>query len=793
MKLVFYEIKKVLSKKVFFIILILCLIINTVVFYYVQNSNRLYTSADYTALINEYCSMPVDEAEQKLRTKSTAYEIMMYMDMLADADSDEQMHDLINTLDEYKTQNPAAYAEVENMASSRDYQENEETYIYDLISQIEYIKSYPDFIDEMHNRADEQASFSIFSNQNNFSYKNLYKTSDDYNHLSGIHLSMGNNLPVTTALNYKITDYLLIATVFLVCIYIFYFEKDKGLYNLVRSSRNGRLKTAAAKLAALFIITAVISIIFALSNFAVSTYIYGKFDLSRSIQSIPDFRNCIFKINTGQFCLLAIASKAVGMITISAVFAIMFVCFSNPSLMYITSIGVIVAEYLLSILISSTSALNYFKYINIFYLLDGYNFWGNYLNLNIFTNPIAAHSIDITMFAIIFVVCTVAVCIIFTIKKLTKTKPALSGFAEKFKARHLKINGSTGVFSGETYKYLVQNKIALLLIALVAFSVFSSFGTVRYPYSVATDVSYKNYMEYLEGDITEEKIHYISEQNEYFEMLRQRAEEIAADETLSENAKSVAANSIQKVLENDGEAFARVTAQYERLLGLQENGINARFIDENLYPNFVYNSSREWENIVLILLILIISVPFVYTVEYKNGMIDLVRCTKYGKLTLMRDKLIISVLTTLITFSTIYLPYLIRFINTFGTNSLSTKLVCLEMYQNTDGNINIIGAFTVIAICYLMIALLATGAITLVSVLCKNHLLSMIISTVIVLIPCLVIYSFNNTRAGAIFYGNYTLLAFSIIIICICLASLITVISTSIFTNTKMRRKNVKP
>ena len=299
-------------------------------------------------------------------------------------------------------------------------------------------------------------------------------------------------------------------------------------------------------------------------------------------------------------------------------------------------------------------------------------------------------------------------------------------------------------------------------------------------------------MEYLEGDITEEKIDYIAEQNKYFDMLRQKIEKIGENESLSENAKSVATNSIQKILETDGEAFERINAQYERLTELQKSGTKASFIDENLYPNFIFSPSREWNNFVLLLIILIMSVPFIYTIEYKNGMINLIRPAKYGKLTLMRSKLAILMLTLLISFTAVYLPYIIRFINTYGTNSFYSNLISLEMYQNTGGDISIISAFTLNAVCYLMSALFAAGVITLVSVLCKSHLLSMIISTVVVLIPCLVLYSSENIRAGAIFYGNYAVTAIAVISICIVAFLLCIVIAGLIFTNWSMCRPSNK-
>ena len=57
------------------------------------------------------------------------------------------------------------------------------SFLYNISQQIEYINSYPDFIDKMYDRAKAQSSSSIFGDESSFSYKNLYKTSNDYSGL----------------------------------------------------------------------------------------------------------------------------------------------------------------------------------------------------------------------------------------------------------------------------------------------------------------------------------------------------------------------------------------------------------------------------------------------------------------------------------------------------------------------------------------------------------------------------------------------------------------------------------
>ena len=791
MKLIIYELKKVLGKKVFFIILALCLGLNLGIFYFVQENSdyRQFIRSDYLLITNEYSSYSLDEAEEKLSNESKVYEILSVMDMASDVQSDEEMNDLLNTLDEYKTNYPAAYAEAEEMGKGSEYNENRETYIFTLLNQVEYIKSYPAFINQMYSRAEEQSSFSIFSDQNEFSYKNLYKTADDYAHLSNVKLTIGNDLPVTSALKYNISDFFLIALVFLVCIYLFNQERELGLYNLVRSSKNGRFKTICAKFCALFIIAVIITVVFVISNFVISSYLYGRFDLNRMVQSISDFRNCIFKLTVGQFCMLNILGKAAVMIIASSVLALLFVCFSSSSIMYITGAVILAAEYMLNSFIPTSTVFSYLKYINLFYMLDSYNFWGNYLNLNILSDPVPAYIINIIVFSVIFIVCITAAVTVFTLKSQGKKENYLLVVIEKFKSNHFKIKGSTRVINGEIYKYLILNRISLVIIAVIVFGIISSTGTIKYPYSTKSDPAYRIYMEYLEGDITSEKEFYISEQQDYFNNLHKRIDDIINDDSLTVSTKEVAENTITNILETKGAAFERVTEQYNRLLNLKSIGIEAKFIDENLYPDFVYSPAREWNNLILTMLELMLSIPFIFTVEYKKEIINLISSTRFGKLRLFLSKLSVTFVTLLIIFASVYAPYIISFIRIFGTGSFSVPIVCLNSYQTSIGTINVIGAFALCTTCYFAIALLATAIIIFVSVFLRNHMLSMIIATMIVIIPCLIIYSNKFIRVGIIFSSNYPLFSSLIISVCIIIALLCVIIAAFRFTNTEIRRK----
>lgn len=792
MKLLFYEAKKVFGRKIFLIVLVLCFVINAFLLYYSQTNdeynNSLIYSNEYNEMIDEYSVYSFDEAKKLVDDKILAYDILSVFNMLAQTQIEEEIEMYSQQLDEYRNSSPEAYKNAEEMNERRENNLWEQQFLFNISQQLEYIESYPSFIDEMYGRADSQSSTAVFGDKNSFSYKNLYKTADDYAHLKNISLTIGNSNALSATVNYQITDLFVIAVVFLICVYLFSYEREKNLYLLVRSSKYGRLKTIILKLILLYLLSALISLIFTFSDFAINSALYGVGDLSRSVQSISEFRNCVISLTVGQFLLMFALVKAIGIIIITVVFSVVFICFSSTAAMYLTGICAIISEYLLYTYVYSASVLNLLKYINIFYILDSGQFLGSYLNLNIFSNAVTAYPIVLEIFFFIFLACSIISCIVFCIRNQQKKVNILPRLFEKLKLKFFKINGSTSVFKGECFKFLVQNKMAVLILLLVGYGIVSSFGTVRYNYSKESDMAYRAYMEYLEGDITPEKESYIEGQRQYIEELNNRIFEIMENTRLSESAKAAMIRSIDNILKTEGAAFERVEGQFSRLLKLRENGVNARFIDENIYSGFVFNQAREWNNFALICLILLIMLPCIFIVEYKNMMINLICPTKLGKTYLMIIKLIVTFISLIISFAVIYLPYLIRFINTYGTNSFSTPIACI--YENSGGSdLSVFGAEILNLSCYIILSVLVAAVIVELSIFFKNKLIAMILSSVFLLIPCLAVYSAGTVRIGYFIKNNQISIIIVVCIISWILIALLLVFAGFSFTKSKVWRK----
>lgn len=792
MKLFIYELKKVLNKKIFLIVLALCLVINGFLLYSSQNSEennlRITYSDEYDKMLDEYSSMPLDDAKKQIEDELFAYEISGRLESLAQADNEELIESYTSELEEYRKNNPEAYKKAVEMSENGEESFWKNSFLYDISQQIEYINSYPDFISEMYDRAKAQSASSIFGDENSFSYKNLYKTADDYAGLENTELRLVNSDSLTATVKYGLTDFFIIAVVLLICIYLFGYERDKGLYSLIRCTKFGRLKTIISKLAVLFVLSAVVSVLFVSIDFAVNTFLYGSTDLSVNVQSISEFRNCTLLVTAGQFLLLFALAKTIGIFVISSLLALVFICFSSSAAMYLTGLGAVGAEYLLYSLIRQNSFLNLLKYINIFYILDGSQFFGSYLNLNIFSNAVTSVPIVLGVFGIVFILCTIFSCVVFCKRNQQKKANIFSKLFEKIKLRFFRINGSTSVLKGEIFKFTIQNKMAVVLVLLLVFAVVSSFGMVRYPYSEVSDADYKAYIEYLEGDITSEKETYITEQQQYFDDLRQRLDEIAVNSELSESTKQAMSKSIENILNSKGVAFDRVTEQYNRLLGLKSDGVKARFIDENIYSTFVSSKTREWNDFALLCFVLLIAVPYVFSVEYKNGMINLIRPTKNGKTKLFVRKIAVLLMFTLLSFISVYLPYFIRFINTYGTKSFATPIVCI--FDKLQAScFSVMGAMLVNLLCSLLLALAVVSIITALSIITESNMFTMVLSTVLIIIPCLAVYSTESVRIGYCIANNCVAVLIIVCVISISISIVMTIISQLKFTKSRIRRK----
>lgn len=793
MRLVFFEIRKLLSKKTFIALIVFCFSINLCSFYFVHKDYRdeMYISSkDYYQEIIDYYSVKTnEEAMEELEVKSQAYNIYSEIKMLLDG-SDEYLLDAnLQSLEVYRENSPEAFSMAVEMMESNEYDEAEHYFNNVLLMQYKYINSYKEFAGGMKERAAQQTEFAVFSDPDSYSYKNILKTAEAYNGLENIELSVGNDYSFVSAIKYGTTDYFLVAVICFMCAYLFRYEREKGLQNLLRTARKGKLNTALAKITAMVILIIIITVTMLLSVFMLSNLMFGKWDLGRTVQSLSDFRNCILPLSCDEFALLYILSKVFGMIFLSLLFAFFFVCFSNPVTAYTLPAGLVLAEYLLFTSLPYTESRSHLKYINIFYFLDGASFWGKYQNLNILGSPIEANKIVLCILALLLIALIVLVLFLYSTKVQTSSRGVLSKQIEKLRIKLSGVNGSVKVFGAEVYKYLISSKMAVLMLVLLIFAVASSIGVIQYRTTQKDVIAYRGYMTNLEGKLTPQKEEFIESVRKHFEDLYVRIEEISADENLSQSEKEIAVRSIESSIENKGAGFEIILEQYQRISQLRDKGVEPWFVDETIYGDLLSNPTREWRSMVMCLVLSVATVPFIFTFEYRNKMIDLLSSTRDGRRKLYSAKLSVAFTSTVFVFLSVNLPYVIRFLNSFGKNCMPAPVVCINTFENSGLDVSIGAALFLELLIYLLIVLMVTAMIVLISVYVKNLMLTMAFSLVLTVVPSLVLYKLPALRIGAIFEKNAVLKMVIITAFLLVLTIIFVVCSAVKFTGKKLREK----
>lgn len=770
-----YEIYKIVKKRLFVACLLLFFIVNAFGLFYMQ-SNDLLTSViheninDYESVILDVSKLSFEQQYEELDSMLKTTEIALELDRYSDKENID-VESIESIRQQYLMENPNEYKLAQNLQLSREELLDRYTYLENLVKQSRYVLNYDSFISNMNQRAEQQLKFSIFAEEGSFSYNNIQKTPTDFEKLDNIQLEIGNNLVVENATTFVLTDLLVFALVFLICIYIFTFERDKGLYGLIRTTKKGRMSLIISKLTVLIFTTILISTIYYSSDIVVCGLYSGFGDMTRNIQSSELFMNCNLNLQIWQYLGLWCFSKVITMCVLALILALVFVVIKNTAMIFAATATGVFVEGVLYLSIESNSVVNQLKYINFFYFLSGNNIFGNYLNINLFSQPVNISNIyAITMLLIVIFSITI-ICNSFVESTQTSRQSVFISMIEKVRKRFANINGSVSVFRGECFKHY-KGSMAILVLILLAFVAYSNISDdITIVHSSAQESAYGTYMNELEGELTQEKVDYLQEQQDYFNGLNEELNTISMDTTLSSEEKEMKIMAIESILKTKGAAFEGISQQalYIKEVGEQFN-ITPVFINDVVYKRLVENSTREWQYFTLLMVVIIFSSSNVFAIEHKKHMINLIRCTQKGKSKLVLSKVMTVFLTTIISYILIYLPYYINFVKTFGKASFDAPIVFMQDFSNIGSTISVKEMIFITAVMHIMSAVAIMLMVAMFSQILKNNILSMIVATVIVLFPCLLCMNLSDIRLYTTFQnGSWIWFVPGLLIVCICI------------------------
>lgn len=792
MRRVSSEYLKLFLNRIFVICLCVALLANSVFLIMSQSENveNSAISSDvkaYETLIAE-CENAADK-EAFVKSKQLEIQIALRLLRLAENGGDVATD---TSASKYKEEYPEEFAKASELNLTVEELNNLSIMLLDISSQLAYIDSYDEFITNMKTRAEEQSGFAIFAKPDSFSYKNIQKTPVDFEKVANVTPTLGNNKALEVSTTFELTDYLLLVLILLVCIAMLSVEREKGLYALVRSTKNGRLPTILSKLFVCVTVTAVVSILFYICNILISGAVFGFGDMNRSVQSSDMFMNCTFDVTIRDYLIMWISGKTLLLCAFALSLSLIFTAVKSPALSYII-LGIFgIFEFSAYMFIDGTSIVGAIKYINIFYLLSGNNIFGVYQNVNVFSEPVKITVVFIILVAVLSVVRVVGSSIAFSKSNMENGKIALfQKLTSKINSRK-KIKGSTSIYKGEVFKHYKTSFafIAIILLLIVGYQNLNEDLSIRFK---NTEESYYNtYMQTLEGELTSDKYEFLQNEREYFDSLELKKAEISADTSLDDYEKEEQIQGIQNIIETKGQAFENICEQvlYAESKG-EEIGKAPALINELVNKRFVQDTYREWKCFTLLLAAIAFCTSNILACEYKRSMVNFISATKFGKGRLLSIKLMTVMITTVISYILVYLPYWVNLVKTFGTGSFDLPLAFVKDFYLLTSDITVFEYLCVLNVLHLLVAITATALIYMLSYLLKNQFVTMIVSSGIMLIPCVLFINNTNVRTVAVFINN-TQKTFVIMVVALCLV--VTVVSVAItfikFNRLKWRVKN---
>ena len=744
MRILKYEFYKLLSKKFLLLFVAILFVSNCYLYISEQNKKDIFIPPEYNNMLQQYSQLSSNEALSQISESYNELSILAIIkDLRSSKVPEEAIKEQVSPILNISTKE-ISYDEILIKYDNSRFMKDKNYLLDYLVSlgmirnQLEYITSYPDFISSMEEKADNMQIVSIFNKKGTFAYRNIVKTPNDFVHLRGIELKLGDETGIVSSTQYRFTDLSIVALIFLLCVFIFLMEKESGLIKLTKATKNGHVPVILSKLTVLAVTTTVFSLIFYGSILLLSNELYGFGDLSRYIQSMSSFRDCNLLLSVNEFICIFILTKIVVTVLTALIFAVIFNIFSNSKVIYVVLAVLVTLSYICYSFIHPISYINALKYINLFSFFDVYTFYGEYININLFGFPISKVSASIVVFIIISVI-TISLTLFSYVRNYTSAAPLLQKLLNKITIKRRRINGSTSLFLQEAYKIFISNKVILIFLAALIIG-YQSIHTSSFLMTKDTAV-YKSYVDSLAGELTAEKEKFIEKEQNNFDNIPLELQKInnsLKNGVIDKDTYTMEINKIT-LLSEKKIGFERLKKQYQYLLELkEERGINGSFICE-LSSRYIFNNStRDLYNGLIYCILLIVCLSNIFPMEYKNGMVRVYKSTYNGRLKLFVHKGLIGSIIALVLMVIIYLPNYINLLSQYDIKTWSAPIQSISMFKDLNINISVVNFMLLVNLLQLIGCIVIAMLIILISLIVKKHSICILVSTVLLGFPLII-------------------------------------------------------
>lgn len=748
------ELCRIFKNKKFIAAVISLLLLNCVAFYITQQKNI----EDFGIRIDTYAEVFDDNSYIFSKSDSD--------DLIIEKRNEFQILKSFADIEKLKVENAEEYeyfAEEEALLIQENpvlYKEyKDRVYSYEELSaltefyshfsyQLEYQNGYKDYIDSILENGRELSSKKLFSDKNSFSYKSIQKSTEDFSKNRDLDLTLVNDLPVRSVLNYQTGDFILI----LLCVFLAVsFLAERNVNFLIHTCKNGRSILRLKQIPILILFSALCSALLYISELFISFKIYNApLNLYAAIQSSDIFSDCILHINFLQLFAIHIVFKAIFAVMIAVVIWF-FISLSSNIILASGIAGITAAaELLLYKNISVQSNLSFFKIFNIFTLFD-YKSITDYSLISLFSVPVRADTIVWMIVLLITFIASGLVIISekhnYPIKTPKKVFRIIYVLFNRLSVLYTKIQSVFYAGRFETYKIMHTGKGLLVAVAFIAVIVFS-FNTNTLVFS-STELFLKDYYEEYGGELDDAVYNSIDKMK--LELKAVEAEFNLKSEAYADGEISIEEYELAKA-KNDAydtqrKAVDKLTEQISRIEQLSDKGIKPVLINETGYNNLFFKQSNQTEILLLICAVVMI-LSSVFSIEKASNMLTLNHCSKNGRKQLYLKKILTVIPKTFVLTLLSYLSFFIQNNYLYELGNLNADIHNLQCLQDISLNIRIF-EYIILNFVFEFIFVTVIGLIIAALSAFMSQLAAIIISACMFILPS-ALYMINIYSAKAI-------------------------------------------
>lgn len=538
---------------------------------------------------------------------------------------------------------------------------------------------------------------------------------------------------------------------------IFAQEKQSGFLPIMRTAKNGRAKTAAAKILTMLLLTVIITLMFTLSTFAVYGLRIGFSSPNNVIQALDTFTLSPYRITIGQYFAVTVGVKLLTFAVFSMIILALSVVFYNYILIYFAGLGQFGLNFLLYTL-SYIDANSVFKNFNLVATAAGNPLFVRYRAMNLFGAVAGFVPSMFVIFTLLIAACAVVTVFLYVKGTsririgwidnavawcMTKTAELRHKFTVvRVDRKHRARTYSHSLILAEVFKTLISSRFIVIVLLILCVKTWYSYDT-NTPSNSYADAVYKEYMTTLEGEVTDEKLAYLAEERAMINatlakqtMMQQVYvnEKITFDEYreyLSDYNYAYSRSELLSVIEKHADYLVRKEA---------ETGVRGWFIYDTGWQK-MYAEDADLFLYSAILLLLTGSFAAEYASKSSSvGFAQLLRSTKNGRHKTFYAKLIssgmIAVILVLLTGAVDAIVIALG----YDLPAMNAPLVSMQMFADVSGGITVAQYFAVFFVMRMAGALLMAMLVCALSELQARYIPVLGTTVILTLLPALCAY-----------------------------------------------------